>query len=541
MNQEVAKRMGRVQGIPVETQEYDVVIIGGALAGASAGLLLRREHPSVRVLIIERGEAFDFKVGESTSEVAGYFLSRVLNLGGWLGREQIAKNGLRFWFNGQGNTELKKCVEIGPKLQVRLPAWQLDRSRLDAHVLSEAVEAGCMLWRPATVTAVNVDGPGPHSLTVRRAGQPDVAVTASWVIDASGKAAVLARKRGTLVPLEAHPTSSMWCRFQSVGDMDSDEFARAFPCVKDRIWTTRYNATNHITGDGWWAWIIPLKGGEVSVGITWDRRIYTPPSVGSIPERLLAAMAGHPVAEWLLRGARPVEQDARTYTGVAYRSTEVAGPGWAMVGDAVGFMDPLYSHGIDFVGNTVTAVTRLVSADLRGECTRECLKDYSMGVPVAFLRWFRSLYKDKYEYVGDAELMHAALLLDIGFYFAGPVQLIHRMGHGELARPFYNGPIGGFVAWVMTLYNRRLAHIGRVRRRLGIHGYKNTAGQRLIPAGFSPDASVLRHVRRGLGIWLRAEVATVWHRLTRPVIQAKPPVTGPAGDVGNSNSQPVCP
>ena len=48
---------------------YDVVIIGGGLAGSSMGLLLKRARPGTTVLIIEKGSAFKLKVGESTSEV----------------------------------------------------------------------------------------------------------------------------------------------------------------------------------------------------------------------------------------------------------------------------------------------------------------------------------------------------------------------------------------------------------------------------------------------------------------------------------------
>ena len=79
----------------MDSPEYDVVIMGGALAGASMGLLLRRALPDARILIIERSLKSDFKVGESTSEIAGCFLSRILRLGSWLSREQITKNGLR--------------------------------------------------------------------------------------------------------------------------------------------------------------------------------------------------------------------------------------------------------------------------------------------------------------------------------------------------------------------------------------------------------------------------------------------------------------
>ena len=125
------------------------------------GLLLRRDKPDAKVLIVERSGQFDFKVGESTSEVAGAFLTRVLRMGSWLSREQIAKNGLRFWFTSPGNECLGRCAEIGPKLQVRLPAYQLDRSKLDTHVLAEAAAAGCDVSRPAgAATTASSTGTG---------------------------------------------------------------------------------------------------------------------------------------------------------------------------------------------------------------------------------------------------------------------------------------------------------------------------------------------------------------------------------------------
>ena len=83
---------------------YDVVILGGALAGASTALLLRRRQPELRVLILERKTQFDFKVGESTVESSTYFLTRILRLYDHLSREQLTKHGLRYWFhNGEAN------------------------------------------------------------------------------------------------------------------------------------------------------------------------------------------------------------------------------------------------------------------------------------------------------------------------------------------------------------------------------------------------------------------------------------------------------
>ena len=110
---------------------HDVVVIGGAIAGASTAFLLKRKNPSLRVLIIEKAEEFGRRVGESTSEVGACFLMRVLNLSNHLGHAQITKSGLRMWFYQKSSDCFTRCAEIGPKHQTRLPAFQLDRSTLD--------------------------------------------------------------------------------------------------------------------------------------------------------------------------------------------------------------------------------------------------------------------------------------------------------------------------------------------------------------------------------------------------------------------------
>jgi L-2-hydroxyglutarate oxidase LhgO len=100
---------------------YDVAVIGGAIAGASTAYLLKRKHPSLRILVIEKASAFDRKVGESTSEVGACFLTRVLNISRHLGHEQITKSGLRMWFYQNSNDSFTRCGELGPKHQTRLP------------------------------------------------------------------------------------------------------------------------------------------------------------------------------------------------------------------------------------------------------------------------------------------------------------------------------------------------------------------------------------------------------------------------------------
>ena len=487
---------------------YDVVIIGGALAGASMGLLLKRARPETRVLIVERGEKFDFKVGESTSEVGAAFLTRGLGLGSWLAREQIAKNGLRFWFQTDGNTDVAACSEFGPRMQVRLPAFQLDRSKLDEHVLHLAKAAGCEVRRPATVRELDFGGAGKNKITIAAAGLEPETVTAAWVVDASGKAAVIARKRGTLEVLKDHPTNSMWCRFRGVRDLDDGTLSAGSACFRDRTWGVRATATNHLTGYGWWAWIIPLQGGEMSVGITWDRRLYEPPKEGTIPERLVSALKGHALGAWLMENATAVEEDAHYYSQLAYRSMDVMGDGWAAVGDAAGFMDPLYSHGIDFIGNTVWAVRAILLDALNGECVKERAVAYSRQYQESYMRWFDALYRDKYRYLGDEELMRAAIFMDIGCYFLGPVRLIYGDMDKELSLLPYNGPIGAAVGRFMRFYNRRFAALAEIRRSKGIWGRKNLRNHCVFASSFVPTFAVRSLIVKGMWLWLKCEIST---------------------------------
>ena len=92
--------------------EYDVIIIGGAFSGSSEGILLKRARPETRVLIVETQTAFTLHGGESTSAVAGCFLTRVLRQHSWLVRHQLPQHGLRFWFNSQGKYEYMGDLEL---------------------------------------------------------------------------------------------------------------------------------------------------------------------------------------------------------------------------------------------------------------------------------------------------------------------------------------------------------------------------------------------------------------------------------------------
>jgi len=63
-----------------DSKQYDVAIVGGSLAGAATAILLKREAPHLRTVILEKSSTFGRRVGEATVEISGYFLGRVLGL-----------------------------------------------------------------------------------------------------------------------------------------------------------------------------------------------------------------------------------------------------------------------------------------------------------------------------------------------------------------------------------------------------------------------------------------------------------------------------
>ena len=113
---------------------YDVVVVGGAVAGASAAILLKRGKPDLRILVVDKTEKFDWKVGESTVEVSAYFLTRVLKQYRHLSQDQLPKQAFRFWFHNDDVTCLQEASETGPTQLARTPSFQLDRSKLDERL-----------------------------------------------------------------------------------------------------------------------------------------------------------------------------------------------------------------------------------------------------------------------------------------------------------------------------------------------------------------------------------------------------------------------
>ena len=484
--------------------EFEVAIVGGAFSGAAAALLIKRRRPETRILIIEKATEFDRKVGESTTEVSSCFLTRILGLTNYLGHEQLTKQGLRLWFANRPDQAFDDCVEIGARYQTRLPTFQVDRSKLDGHLLGLARGAGCEVWKPAKVTRCGLGGAAGQSLGVNVGGE-ERTVRCRWVIDASGRASFLSRKLGHFRQNTDHPINAVWARFTGVKDWDSYEWRQQFPDYAAAARTGRAWATNHLMGQGWWCWIIPLKGGDFSAGLVYDSRIFTLPEGENLSERLRQHILAHPIGREIFRDAKVIEHDTRAYSALPYYSAQVCGDGWAIAGDAAGFIDPLYSPGLDLCAYTSTLVSDLILCSLGGDDATSRRHYYNEQYATTYRSWFETLYQDKYFYMGEADLMSAALLLDVGTYFMGLVRPIYANPEGSFLQLPFEGTPGRLFAGMMKFYNRRLSALGRNRIAHGAVGLHN-AGWRELYDGFVPDIRLHKLIRKGLLRWWKAEL-----------------------------------
>jgi flavin-dependent dehydrogenase len=367
-------------------------------------------------------------------------------------------------------------------------------------------------------------------------------VRCKWLVDATGRHAMLARRRGGVTPIESHPTSALWVRYRGVKDLDGVEVAGTDPAdpYARSVLASRRLATNHFTGWGYWIWLIPLHGGETSVGLVWDKRLVTPE--GSTPlDKLKRFLDSNPLTRELLENAEPIADDIRSYGHLPYFVDRYIGPGWTCVGDAGGFLDPFYSPGLDQMSFSVHSRVELMKRALNGESPEEMAKaydDHNRKYARYFHYFYESIYRDKYYVMGDYDTMTAAFLLDTALYYVAAVIPIYRWSADRLGvPPFYqDGAEMGY--YPIRFYNRRLVAIAKRKMALGIYGNHN-AGRRPKLVGFSVRAASLVMLAHGLVRWWKAEVANAWTYVKKPRPLAKPAPAVPAKAPSRESSPAV--
>lgn len=403
-------------------RDPDAVILGGGLAGLTLARHLLRETDA-RILILERKSDLPGdrqKVGESTVQLGGYYLSRVLGLEEMLLREHYPKYNLRF-YHSPGALPPGDFAEMGQTYVRRLSnvwSYQIDRNRFEDSLFGllgseERVEVATGI----SDLAVEMASEAPSTVRWREAGSPR-SVRAPWVIDASGRRRFLVRKMGLGLPVSFRHGAA-WGWVDGLLDIErltarSERETRLDRSRSAIGHTPVWLATNHFCFHGGWFWVIPLQG-RTSLGAVFDREVMDFSEV-SDPERFVTWISRRfPLfAEELRR--RPLI-DFGGHQSFAYdcRRT-ISADGWAMTGESGRFSDPLYSPGSDLIAlhNTmiVDAFRSRREAERRERCERH------ERVLAALFRAYLPAFESSYRALGDQECQILKYGWELAIYFA---------------------------------------------------------------------------------------------------------------------------
>ncbi len=398
------------------TETFDVIVLGGGLAGQTLARQIQRERPETRILVTELRphpvKEVAHKVGESTVEIGAHYFSKVLGLERHLIDSQLRKAGLRYFFPHGDNEDVASRVEMGASYFPPVPSYQIDRGRFENMLAEENVQLGVEFWDCCKAVEVTRDG-DMHSVRLERDGDTSH-VASRWVIDASGRAGLLKRQLG-LARESGHKCNAVW--FRMADKIDPDDWSDS-PDWRGRIPKgLRWLSTNHFMGRGYWVWLIPLAGGNTSVGIVADPELHPLEEMRSFDRAL----------DWLKRHepqcAREVEirhdklMDFLALKHYAHGCVRVfSGDRWALTGDAGVFTDPFYSPGSDFIAMSNTFITDLVLRDLKGEVIARRANDYNR-VYLNTYESFITIYENQYPLMGNPRLMAAKIVWDFAIYW----------------------------------------------------------------------------------------------------------------------------
>lgn len=389
---------------------FDVAILGGGMAGNLLARQLRRAAPDARVLLLEKSTQRTAKVGESTVEICGKYLTKRLGLSSYLYDAHLPKNGLRFFFDRADRSgELEALSELGPSRFPPLPSFQIDRARFEADLLAMNRAEGVDVREGVRAASHERDG-GAHVIGLEREGRAAGAVRARWLVDATGRSRWLARKEGLVEDAPEVRRAAVWGRFEGLVDID----AHGSEDFRARVHhTARRLSTTHFCYPGYWIWLIPLGADVTSVGVVmdearFDARLRT-------REGFVAFLHEHRALATLLEPAALIEHRALPQLAHGTRRAIDADARWAMIGEAAAFTDPLYSPGADFIALLGDQITDLVRRDLAGEDVR------ARGA--LFERFFQlrhratlRLHRDQYELLGSFSLFARKWDFDMACY-----------------------------------------------------------------------------------------------------------------------------
>ena len=305
---------------------YDVIVIGGGPAGSTVSTILA--DGGLKVGLFEREKFPRFHIGESLIPETYWVLKRIGMLGKMQASAFVKKHSVQF-INSSGK-ESAPFYFHDNKPHECSQTWQVIRSEFDQMMLENAREHGVDAHEQAHVTEVMFDGDRAVGVKVKGADGVRREVAARVVVDASGQAALLQNRFKLRLWDPVLNKGAIWSYFEGAyRDTGRDEGATMVIQTPDR--------------QGWF-WYIPQHDNTVSVGVvapfdylfkgrkdhakTFEEEVERTPGVKKRIEHATRATGFFVTRDY------------------SYRSKQAAGNGWVVIGDAFGFLDPLYSSGV---------------------------------------------------------------------------------------------------------------------------------------------------------------------------------------------------
>ena len=390
--------------------KYDVVICGGGPGGSVCAATLAKLGR--RVLVVERERFPRFHLGESLLPQSMPVL-RAIGVFDAAAERFIVKRGAHFHESETGKATRYAFADAFDKSVGS--AFQVPRDEFDELLLRHAAKTGAEVREGVTVTRVIYDERHGRrfaaGVEVSDEAGRGARVEARFVVDATGRDALLAHAGRMTEKVPQLDQTALFSHFQR--------------CFREE--GEREGDIQIVVFEPGWFWFIPFRDGRTSVGAVvkpeWLRRRRAQGTV-SLDDLFAAAVAESPVATRFLDGAKqswPVQAAA----DFSYRVRDLRGDGWLTVGDAGGFLDPLFSTGahLAIVGGHEGA--KVIDGALRdGDVSKERFADWEALVRKGaslFLGAVQAFYRGELQPLLFAERQHPFLRHAITSMLSGDV------------------------------------------------------------------------------------------------------------------------